>query len=139
MDEFVVDSESVVLEESHLVNELRHDTESLDLFEVLIGKNITHFHEVSGGFDPEMEYHVVHLIHRVQGDGSPPSIKFARNVEVHGATRSFRMHVLSVDSMDSYPEHDYVLTLHVDTYSENEYTMSDIEPTTDKRPERREL
>lgn len=126
MDRFQVKAEDThLLEQSHLVEELRTQAASVELFPVLIGSQIGYFHEVDGGYSRESGYHVVNLIHRVQGPDSPTNKIYADRIEIHLDDRYYNLSVADVWQMGDYPDDNFVLSLKVTDYMVGPYSFSE--------------
>lgn len=144
MDSFQVSAQDTsVLEVSHLVEELQQElVDTGEMFPVLIGGQIGYFHDVDGGYHrgeagsaSENGYHVVNLIHRVQGPDSPPNKIYSDTIELHLNEWYYNLDVADVWQMtqtpsglqdgDSYPEGDFVLSLKVTDYKMGQYSFSE--------------
>jgi len=112
------------LEKSHVVEELRFDCRQLDLFPVLIGTHVAHFHDVSGGYDRSTAEHVVKFIHRVQGPDSPSNVSDSKNIEAHVGENFYNFDVSSVGSEGDYPDTDYKLVVRADDYMKGPQSFS---------------
>lgn len=138
MDRFSVSvSESEVLRQSHLVSELQAGAEEMVSFPALVGEHVAMFHDVDGGYHESDDYHLVNLIHKPQGLGSP-------RVEFHGKRSSVELHLddkfwqLGVSGFktydEGYPDEDFVLSLEVDNYRSGPHSFSDeLKTDIDKR------
>lgn len=137
MDSFQVSAkDTTVLDASHIVDELRRDSADMEMFPVLIGGQIGYFHDVEGGFDRDEGYHVVNLVHRVQGPDSPPNKIYADTIELHLEDWFYNLEVADIWEMDSYPDEDYVLSLKVTDYKMGKYSFSEaMSADIDKRHE----
>lgn len=135
MEKFAVSAvDSEILDASHLVTEMREDSEMLESFPVLLGENVATFHDIDGGYHNNNGYHVVNLIHTVQGDGSPPSDVRHDEVEAHLDGRYYYLEVSGVTEYQQYPQEDYFLSLHVTGYERGPYSFSDeLQKEVDKR------
>ena len=124
---------------SHLVEELQLGCKNVDIFPVLIGTQVIHFHSVGGGYNRERGYHIVKLIHEVQGPGSTTNISDSKNVEIH-LDRFFNLDVQSVNEEGDYPNEDYKLVLKVTGYKTGPQSFSEaLTAPIDKRETRYEL
>lgn len=134
MDNFEVRAKDTsLLESSHIVKELQSDSADMDTFPVLIDGQIGYFHDIDGGFN---EYHVVNLIHRVQGVGSPPTMGNDSTVEIHLDDAFYNLDVIAMYEMGEYPDDDYVLSLKVTDYKIGPYSFSEaMSADIDKRHE----
>lgn len=146
MDSFQVSAKDTsVLATSHLVEEMRQELpESGEMFPVLIGTQIGYFHDIDGGFHRDDGYHVVNLIHRVQGPDSPPNKIYSDTIELHLNEFYYNLSVADVWQMtqspsgspmnDEYPAGDFVLSLKVTDYQMGPYSFSEAMSTDiDKR------
>lgn len=136
-DRFEVPASSAdILEHSHLVTEMELRADRVDSFPVLIGERVATFHDVSGGYvTPDEEpslaesYHVINLIHEVQGDGSPPSVEYEPNVEAHIDDAYFYLDVQDVwaytEGGEDYPNSDYILSLKVTDYQQGKHSFNE--------------
>lgn len=128
----VAATDTEILDSSHLVAELQEECRSVDSFPVLLGRNVATFHDVEGGYHRSEGYHVVNLIHEVQGDGSPPSDVRHSEVELH----LDKYWYLEVEDVREYTgaNEDYVLSLQVTGYRGGPYSFSDeLQEDVDKR------
>jgi len=127
MDSFQVTAEDTsILADSHIVQELQQEiAESGEMFPVLIGGQIGYFHEVDGGFHRDDGYHVVNLIHRVQGPDSPPNKIYSDTIEIHLNEYYYNLSVSDVWQMGEYPDDDFVLSLKVTDYQMGPYSFSE--------------
>jgi len=143
MDSFQVSAQdTTVLASSHLVEELQQELEDVDeMFPVLIGGQIGYFHDVDGGYKrgqagsaSENGYHVVNLIHRVQGPDSPPNKIYSDTIEIHLDDWFYNLSVADVWQMGEYPDEDFVLSLKVTDYQMGQYSFSEaLSADIDKR------
>jgi hypothetical protein len=141
MDSFQVKAKQTgVLETSHLVNELETEAREMEMFPVLIGTQVGYFHDVDGGFSsaengsPHDGYHVVNLIHRVQGPDSPPNKTYSDSVEIHMDDWFYNLTVEDVLTYGDYPDEDFVLSLQVTDYMTGPETFSEaLTEAIDKR------
>lgn len=102
------------------------ECEEIDIIPVLFGDEVYRFHDIEGGYDKESDEHVITLIHRVQGDGSPPDDPIAKSVEVHTGESFYNFSLNDITHWNQgYPDDDYALTLFVDKYQQGEYTFRD--------------
>lgn len=125
MDSFqVVAKDTTVLESSHLVQELQQE-EMGEMFPVLIGDQIGYFHDVEGGYNRESGYHVINLIHRVQGTDSPPNKIYSDTIEIHLDESFYNLDVADIWQMGEYPDEDFVLSLKVTDYKIGPYSFSE--------------
>lgn len=138
MDEFEVTAKNVsLLRGSLLIEEIRTDVQQRETFPVLINKKVAHFHDVQGGYDESTGCHVVSLIHRVQGDGSPTRTDNEINVEIHGDSKAFSLDVHDRYSFGEYPDADYTLCLQVQDYTITDRSFADeMDAEIDKRETR---
>lgn len=126
MDKFQVRAEdTTILESSHIVEELRQGARELDIFPVLIGTEIAYFHDVDGGFVSSENYHVVNLIHRVQGATSPANKLYDDTIEVHLSEHYYQLEVADITTMGDYPSTDFTLSLKVSDYMMGPYSFSE--------------
>ena len=125
---------SELLKDSHLVNEMEEQASKRDEFKVISDGEVGTFHDISGGYNKGMAAHQVNLIHRVQGDGSPPKSIYSPSVEAH-MDDFFYMEVDDIRIFDSYPDDDYVLSLFVSDYTSGPYSFSQA---LSEEPDRRE-
>lgn len=129
----VAATDTEILDSSHLVAELQEECRSVDSFPVLLGRNVATFHDVEGGYHRSEGYHVVNLIHEVQGDDSPPSDVYHPEVEIH-LDGFWCLEVEDVREYGNYPEENYVLSLQVTGYQGGPYSFSDeLQEDVDKR------
>lgn len=125
MDPFEVTSKDAeVLRSSHLAGEMEREAIGRDVFPVLIGSHIAHFHDVEGGYNRSEGYHVINLTHRVQGPKNPPNNTYSEEMEVH-LDNYFHLEVEDVREFDDYPNEDYVLSLQVTGYMKGPYSFSE--------------
>jgi hypothetical protein len=134
-DSFQVAAESnEILAASHLVEEMKHCSEQMEMFPVLIDDFVGYFHDVQGGYHRSENYHVVNLIHEVQGPDSPPNKTHAEWVEVHMNDCYFYLEVEAVWEFGDYPDEDYTLSLKVTGYRDGSYAFSEeLQTEVDKR------
>jgi len=146
MDSFQVQAkDTTVLSDSHLVEELQQELVNVgEMFPVLIGTQVGYFHDIDGGFDRENGYHIVNLIHRVQGPDSPPNKTYADTIEIHLDEWFYNLEVEDVWELtqtpagltedEDYPDGDYVLSLKVTDYMMGPQSFSEALTTdVDKR------
>lgn len=141
MDSFQVKAKQTgVLETSHLVNELETEAREMEMFPVLIGTQVGYFHDVDGGYSsaingsPQENYHVVNLIHRVQGPDSPMNKTYADTIEIHMDDQFYNLEVDDVFTYGDYPDEDFVLSLQVTDYMTGPETFSEaLTENIDKR------
>ena len=140
-----------VLEPSHIVAELRAGCRDMEMFPVLIDGQIGYFHDVDGGFasggqGSQQHYHVVNLIHRVQGHDSPPKKLYDDTIEAHLEEYFYQMDVADIAQLtqtpsgltanEQYPQGDFVLSLKVTDYRMGPYSFSEaMSADIDKREE----
>ncbi len=142
-DSFQVAAESAeLLSSSRLVGEMKHCARQMDMFPVLIGEHVGYFHRVDGGYSragSESEntgYHVVNLIHEVQGTGSPPNKTHDSQIEAHIDDTYFYLEVDDVWEFGDYPDEEYTLSVKVTNYRDGKYAFTEeLQPSTevDKR------
>jgi hypothetical protein len=134
MDSFHVRAEDTSsLSTSHIVQELQQESADMDEFPALIGSSqIGYFHDIDGGYshgvsgsDSNSGYHVVNLIHRVQGHGSPPNKTYAKSVELHLDDWYYNLTVVDAHTMSEYPDDDFVLSLKVTDYMMGRQSFSE--------------
>jgi hypothetical protein len=128
MDSFeVVAADVELLDSSHLVEEMGAATSSVDVFTVLLGNSVARFHDVDGGYHRSGGYHVVNLIHRVQGRGSPPPSHepVGAHAEAHIGDTYFYLEVGGEYNLGAYPDDDYVCSLQVTGYEQGPYSFAD--------------
>jgi hypothetical protein len=113
-------SSAVKLDRSHLVDGIQFKCEGRETFSALLDKNVATFHEVSGGWNPDDEYHVINLIHTVQGSGSPTTGTSPDVGELHIGDDFFWLDVLDSREYNDYPDDSYILSLHVSDYEMGE-------------------
>lgn len=122
---------------SALVQNIQTEARDMDLFPVLIGNDVAYFHSVSGGYSSDRGATVVNLIHTVQGDGSPHSVRPAQashSVEAHLSDNYYYFDVSALRTVDDYPDDDYVLSMVVDSYQFGQHSFSDqLEKDIDRR------
>lgn len=137
MDSFQVSAQdTTVLARSNLVEELQQELSDHqnEMFPVLIGGQIGYFHDIDGGFHREEGYHVVNLIHRVQGPDSPPNKIYSDTIELHLDDWFYNLDVADVWQMGEYPDEDFVLSLKVTDYQMGQYSFSEaLSADIDKR------
>lgn len=134
-------AETYSLDRSHLCDEMQAEIgQSGEMFPVLIGEQIGYFHDVDGGYvrsvsDSRQDgYHIVNLIHEVQGPDSPPNKLYSDQMEAHLDTNYYQMDVEDVWQMGSYPEENFVLSLKVSDYRIGPYSFSEaLSENIDKR------
>lgn len=148
MDRFQVKAQDTQsLDKSHLVDELQSGAANVEMFPVLIGTQIGYFHNVDGGYSRDGGYHVVNLIHEVQGPDSPTDKMYADSIEIHLADKYYNLDVADVWQMtqtpsgltsdDSYPEGDFVLSLKVTDYMTGPHSFSEaLSADIDKREQK---
>lgn len=127
---------SIDLDRSHLVAEMKASCSEMRTFPVIISDRVSYFHDVSGGYNREEGHHVVNLIHEVQGPNTPPSEFYAPHIEAHMDDAYYYLTVKDVqpDNTDSYPESDFMLSVHVIDYQTGKYTFADeLQAPVDKR------
>jgi hypothetical protein len=126
-DQFEVPIESVdVLSDDVLTSNMSEDVSTMDTVPVLFDKDVHYFHDVEGGYSRDGGVHYVTLIHRVQGDGSPPDNPSARRVEVHTDGSYYNLSVEDVVYWDSeYPDDDYAVTLVVSEVQSGPYSFAE--------------
>jgi hypothetical protein len=137
MDRFRVTAKDTnSLDRSHLVSEMQAEARQVEMFPVLIGTQIGYFHDVDGGYDRDNGWHVVNLIHRVQGADSPTNKIYSDTIEVHLGEDFFHLEVADVWQMGEYPDDDFVLSLKVTDYMQGPYSFSEaMSADIDKREE----
>ena len=137
MDSFRVKAEdTTVLDRSHLVAEMKQDAATVELFPVLIGTQIGHFHDVDGGFDKDAGHYIVNLIHTVQGPDSPTNKIYSDTIEVHLDDSYYHLDVADVWQMGDYPDDNFVLSLKVTDYMQGPHSFSEaMSADIDKREE----
>ena len=127
MDRFKVGAkDSEVLVKSHIVEEMKPQASEMVEFPVLLGSHVANFHSVDGGYHRHNGYHIIKLIHEVQGPGSPfgGDVRHA-NIEIH-LDDYFWLEVADITEFDErYPKDDYVLMLKVTGYEHGPYAFSD--------------
>jgi len=135
MDSFQVSAQdTTVLDASHIVEELQAEAREMEMFPVLIGGQIGYFHDIDGGFHRNEGYHVVNLIHRVQGPDSPPNKIYSDTIELHLDDWFYNLDVADVWQMGEYPDEDFVLSLKVTNYQMGQYSFSEaLSADIDKR------
>lgn len=135
MDPFEVKADNTsLLESSHIVSELQQGCSEMEMFPVLIDEQVAYFHDVDGGFNKSGEYHIVNLIHRVQGHDSPPNMLYDSTVEAHLEENFYQMDVTDIIQLGSYPDDDYILSLKVTDYRMGPYSFSEaLSADIDKR------
>jgi hypothetical protein len=134
MDSFqVAADDTTVLQTSHIVEELQASAQDVEMFPVLIDGQIEYFHDIDGGYS-ENGYHVVNLIHRVQGHETPPSKTHDYRIELHLDDFFYTLDVADTCEMGEYPDEDFVLSLQVTDYKMGPYSFSDaLSADIDKR------
>jgi len=113
----------------------------METFPVLIGDEIAHFHNVTGGYNRKEMYDVVNLVHEVQGYGSPYRVntdEMAREFELHLSPNYYYLSVSGIRQVGDYPDEDYVLSLRVESEMHGEYSFSEVMSKDIDRRERRE-
>lgn len=128
--------------DSALVSNMQSETREMPTFPLLIGDEVTHFHDVSGGYNRSQGYAVVNFIHRVQGPGSPYRVntdELAHTFEAHLSDNFYYLSVDGIRAIDEYPDDDYVLSLKVDSSMHGKQSFSEAmsEPI-DRRETRHE-
>lgn len=130
----VAASETEVLGPSHLVSEMKHLSDDMEMFPVLIGDFVAYFHTVDGGYHRSEGYHVVNLIHEVQGPDSPPNKTDSKAIEAHLDDLYISFEVDATWEFGDYPDEDYVLSLQVTGYESGPYSFSEqLTQEVDKR------
>jgi len=126
-DQFEVPVDSAdILSDDVLTSNIAAEISELDRVPVLFGTDIHYFHDVEGGYSRDSDTHFVTLIHRVQGDGSPPDNPSARDVEIHTNESYYTLSVEDATYWDeAYPDDDYAITLTVSSYQSGPYTFAD--------------
>lgn len=134
-DSFQVAAQSgEVLAQSHLAEEMRHHANGEELFPVLLGEQVEYFHDVGGGYHRSEGYHVINLIHRIQGPESPPSNPSTDSIEAHIGDSYFYLESEDEWSFGDYPDEDYTLSLKVTGYQEGPYAFTEeLQTEVDKR------
>lgn len=141
MDSFQVKAaDTSVLSDSHIVSELRAELYDIDdMFPVLIDGQIGYFHDIDGGYSNAVNgsgYHIVNLIHRVQGPDSPPNKIYDDTIELHLNDHFYNLAVDDIWQMGDYPDEDFILSLKVTDYKMGPYSFSDaMSAPIDKRHE----
>ncbi len=138
MDSFQVSAkDTTILDRSHIVEELQQElVNSGEMFPVLIGGQIGYFHDIDGGFHKDEGYHVVNLIHEVQGPDSPPNKIYSDTIEIHLNEWFYNLSVADIWQMGDYPDEDFVLSLKVTDYQMGPYSFSEaMSADIDKREE----
>lgn len=126
MDSFKVKAkDAAVLDTSHLVEEMQHDAQDMEMFPVLIGSQIGYFHDVEGGYSANDGYHVINLIHRVQGPDSPPNKIYSDTIELHLGDNFYYLEVADIWQMGEYPDDNFTLSLKVTGYHIGPYSFSE--------------
>jgi|APHM01.1.fsa_nt_gi hypothetical protein len=110
-----------------LTGNIEQDVEDCEQFPVLFDGNVTHYHDAEGGYLHQEGVHLVTLIHRVQGKGSPAFREpMAESVEIHAPESVYTLSVTDMTHWDrNYPEEDYAVTLFVDEFRQDKYTFHD--------------
>jgi hypothetical protein len=114
------------MSKSLLVSNVSHEADGVKTFPVLIGNEIEHFHSVEGEFDNQNGQHVLRLVHEVQGPGSPYRVdaeQLSHDFEIH-IDDYYNLDVSGVTVEDNYPDEDYVIELHVDSYESGPYSFN---------------
>lgn len=126
-EEFDVPVNSATVVRPHVVVEnMSAEMASDEQTPVLFDTNVHHFHDVGGGYIREDDEYAVTLIHRVQGDGSPPNSPKPQTVEVHTPDSYYMFEITDVSEWDmDYPDEEYVLTLYADEYVSGKHTFHD--------------
>jgi hypothetical protein len=112
---------------SALVENMATEARDMEQFPVLIGDEVTYFHDVAGGYDRMADHHAVELIHRVQKVGRPNHIdpdQASHNFEAH-LDNYYNMDVESVSINSDYPDNDYIMTVTVENYRSGPYSFSE--------------
>jgi len=128
MDRFAVAAnESHVLEDSHLVEELKHSSNQHgDMFPLLVGESeIAYFHDVDGGYSPKQDAHFVNFIHQVQGPDSPSNKLQADSYEAHLSDKFYYLNATSSAILGDYPEENLVLSIEVRDYMIGRHSFSE--------------
>lgn len=125
-DSFEVAAESAeVLDTSHLVQEIKNAIKDDELFPVLIDDFVAYFHDVDGGYARESGYHVVNLIHQVQGPESPPNKTDSTTIEAHVDGMYINFEVEHIRKFGDYPDEDFVLSLQVTGYESGPFSFNE--------------
>ena len=122
---------------SHLAEEMKTYADEVELFPVLIDRQIAYFHKIDGGYHRQEGYHVINLIHTVQGSESPPNKIYDETIEAHIGDRYFFLEVEDVwemkgayggdDPVQKAGTYDdnYILSLKVTGYRDGPYAFSE--------------
>jgi len=125
MDSFEVTAKDTsLLDRSYLINEMKHEIESMDMYPVLIDEQVEYFHSIDGGYDSNKGYEIVNLIHQVEGPDSPSNNMPNRSVEAHLDMNYYRLDVVQSARLGEYPEENYVLSLKVSDYKIGPHSFS---------------
>jgi hypothetical protein len=126
-DQFEVPVESAdMLSADALTSNMAVEVTELDRVPVLFGDDVYYFHDVEGGYSRDSGTHFVTLIHRVQGDGTPPDNPSARSVEVHTDKAYYTLSAEDATYWDEdYPDDDYAITLEVSSYQTGPYSFAE--------------
>lgn len=126
MDSFQVSAKDTeILDASHLVEELRANANGQEMFPVLIGGQIAYFHRIDGGYHRSDGFHVVNLIHDVQGPESPPNKLYSDTIEIHLDDEYYNLEVADIWKMGDYPDENFILSLKVTGYQQGPYSFSE--------------
>jgi len=102
--------------EDEFSSELEKASNEVDIFPVKIGKTLHKFHSVKAGYEPEERYHYIKLVHLLQGDGSPPTSTYAKNIELYLKNMTVLLDVDQVRVFGDYPKDDFELVIKLSGY-----------------------
>lgn len=125
--------------ESVFVNNMIKESKEMDTFPVLIGNEVAHFHDISGGYNRKHGFPVVNLIHKVQGPGSPYRVntdELSHSIEAHLSDNYYNLDVSGLRAVGEYPDENYILSMKVDSEMHGEHSFSDeLTKEIDRRPQ----
>lgn len=110
-----------------LTANIEQDVSDCEIVPVLFDGSVMRYHDMEGGYLHDDGLHLVTLIHRVQGKGSPNFREpMANSVEIHASESVYTLTIEDMIYWDrDYPENDYAVTLFVSDFEQDEYTFHD--------------
>jgi hypothetical protein len=108
------------------------ESKKMETFPVLIGDEVAHFHDISGGYATNTSSDIFNFIQEVQGPGRPYRVntdELPHTVEAHMSENYYYLELDGIRATDEYPSEDYVLSLKVNNYSFGPHSFS--EPLTE--------
>jgi len=113
---------------SALVSNMQAEARDMETFPVLIGDEVAHFHDLSGGHNRDRSFDVVNFIHRVQEPGSPYRVntdELSNQFEAHLEDNYYHLSVDGIRAVGDYPDEDYILSLKVESAMHGKYSFSE--------------